>query len=233
MKTLTKNEARAGSMTIEEAGVGTFDRALQLQGASVALLSQSSTQVGDWEHMLKIWAENVPWAHLPEGSEKKYENWHAWTGAELKFNGQALTKKRFIQLLAGLYGTSAKACKVVSDFEETIGQPQFTTHGGKREEQGVAQHLDLPKRGSTNVEYLMQRLLKIDPDIESKIGQGLEYPSINAAAVALGLIKETQRYQLTTGTNTTVAAARIVDLLGNAKAAELISAMTLLLTSHA
>ena len=78
----------------------------------------------------------------------------------------------------------------------------------------------------------MSRMMQIDPDIQDKIGKGLKYPSINAAAQALGVMPKRQRYELNPEVNTGNAAARIVDILGPAKAAELTTAITLILTNN-
>ena len=235
MKTLTKTEARVGAMTAEEAGVATLERAIQIQGAAVALLSRGGSQISDWENTLKTWDQNRPWDVLPEDSEITYGKWHVWTEATLKVNGDPLTRKRLIALLAGLHGETAKAEAQIQAFETAIEQPLGVG-------QGTRTDLRLPYPGKevsdhqarygNNVGYLMGRLLKIDPDIQDKIGKGLKFTSINAAAQALGVMPKRQRYELNPEVNTGNAAARIVDVLGPAKAAELTTAITLLLTSN-
>lgn len=72
MKTLTKTAARAGAMTAEEAGVATTERALQLEGSTVALLF-SSTTLPDWERTLKQWSIHRPWQFLPEEEKTKFK----------------------------------------------------------------------------------------------------------------------------------------------------------------
>ena len=235
MKTLTKTEARVGAMTAEEAGVATLERAIQIQGAAVALLSRGGSQISDWENTLKTWEQNRPWDVLPEDSEITYGKWHVWTEATLKVNGDSLTRKRLIALLAGLHGETAKAEAQIQAFEKAIEQP--LNPGAGRPAKGEKRYPDnelnpeAARRG-TSVGYLMGRLLKIDPDIQDRIGKGLEFPSINAAAQALGVMPKRQRYELNPEVNTGNAAARIVDILGPAKAAELTTAITLLLTSN-
>ena len=235
MKTLTKTEARVGAMTAEEAGVATLERAIQIQGAAVALLSRGGSQISDWENTLKTWEQNRPWDVLPEDSEITYGKWHVWTEATLKVNGDSLTRKRLIALLAGLHGETAKAEAQIQAFEKAIEQPLNPGAGrpAKGEKPSPGKELNEQQaRYGNNVGYLMGRLLKIDPDIQDKIGKGLEFPSINAAAQALGVAPKRQRYELNPEVNTGNAAARIVDILGPAKAAELTTAITLLLTSN-
>lgn len=228
MKTLTRNEALAGAMTAEEAGTATLMRALQIQGAAVALLSRGGSQLSDWENTLKAWEQNRPWDLLPEESETPYGKWDLWTAATLKVNGDPLTRERLVALLAGLHGETAKAEKQIQAFEKAIEQPLRTTHGGKRVKgQGAPGHLAY---GSNNVGYLMGRLLQKDADIADKIGKGKQFRSINAAAQHHGLISKRKRYELNPEVNTNNAATRIVEVLGPAKAAELVTAITLQLT---
>jgi hypothetical protein len=232
MKTLTRNEALAGAMTAEEAGTATFMRALQIQGAAVALLSRGGSQISDWENTLKTWEQNRPWDVLPEDSEITYGKWHVWTEATLKVNGDPLTRKRLIALLAGLHGETAKAEAQIQAFEKAIEQPLILTSGRPKGEKRYPDNGLNPEaaRRGTSVGYLMGRLLKIDPDIQDKIGKGKQFRSINAAAQALGVMPKRQRYELNPEVNTSNAAARIVDILGPAKAAELVTAITLQLT---
>ena len=65
MKTLTKDEARVGAMTAEEAGIGTYDRALQIQGSLAALISRQSASLEDWTNKLTAMETTRPWMHLP------------------------------------------------------------------------------------------------------------------------------------------------------------------------
>lgn len=235
MKTLTKTEAKVGAMTAEEAGVATLERAIQIQGAAVALLSRGGSQISDWENTLKTWEQNRPWDVLPEDSEITYGQWDVWTKATLKVNGDPLDRKRLIALLAGLHGETAKAEAQIQAFEKAIEQPLNAGARTGRPSKSRYPDNDLnpeAARRGTSVGYLMGRLLRIDPDIQDKIGKGLAYSSINAAAQALGIIPKRQRYELNPEVNTGNAAARIVDILGPAKAAELSTAITLLLTSN-
>ena len=234
MKTLSKSEAKAGAMTAEEAGTATLMRALQIQGAAVTLLSRGGSQISDWENTLKTWEQNRPWDLLPEDSETPYGKWYLWTAATLKVNGEPLTRRRLVALLAGLHGETAKAEAQIQAFEKAIEQPIVIDNGGNRrsEEFQIAPGGSALKLGSNSAGYLMGQLLKIDPDIQDKIGKGLEYRSINAAAQALGVIAKRQRCELNHDSDPNTAAARIVDILGPSKAAELTTAITLLLTTN-
>ena len=131
--------------------------------------------------------------------------------------------------------SSRSAEAQIQAFEKAIEQPLNPGAGrpakGEKRYPGNELNPEAVRRGN-NVGYLMGRLLKIDPDIQDKIGKGLEFPSINAAAQALGVMPKRQRYELNPEVNTGNAAARIVDILGPAKAAELTTAITLLLTSN-
>lgn len=216
----------AERMTVEEAGVANSDRAIQLQGAAVALLAQQSAKLNDWESMLDSWVENRPWLFLPEELETKYGKWHLWTAATMRFNGEPLTRARLIALLGGLYGSVAKAEKRVIEFEKAIEQPLRTTHGGKRAKgQGYPGNLG---RGN-NVGYLMGRLLQKDADIADKIGKGKQFRSINAAAQHHGLIPKRKRYEVNPDVNLNNAANRLVEVLGSEKAGALAVKLTRLL----
>lgn len=223
---MTKTKIKtAERMTIDEAGIATSDRAIQLQGAAVALLAQQSAKLNDWESMLDSWAENRPWLFLPEELETKYGKWHLWTAATMRFNGDPLTRSRLIALLGGLYGSVAKAEKRVIEFEKAIEQPLRTTHGGDRRSkgfQGAPGHLG---RGGNNVGYLMGRLLQKDADIADKIGKGRQFRSVNAAAQHYGLVSKRKRYEINPEVNITNAANRIADVLGREKTLQLISAL--------
>ncbi len=232
MKTLTKTAARAGAMTAEEAGVATTERALQLEGSTVALLF-SSTTLPDWERTLKQWSIHRPWQFLPEEEKTKFKKWHEWTAARLKFNGEPLNRDRLVALLAGLHGETAKAEAQILAFEKAIEQPLNPGAGrpakGEIRCPGNELNPEVARRG-WNVGYLMGRLLKIDPDIQDRIGKGKEYASINAAAQSLGVISKRQRYELNPDVNLGKAAGRIVDVLGKGKAAELVNKLSFLIS---
>lgn len=220
----------AERMTVEEAGVATFDRAIQLQGAAVALLAQQSAKLDDWESTFNSWVTNRPWQFLPEEVGEKYGKWHLWTAATMRFNGDPLTRSRLIALLGGLYGSVAKAEKRVIEFEKAIEQPlhpKLGTKGGRpkgsnNRDPGHSKYA----RGSNSVGYLMGRLLQKDPGIADKIGKGKEFRSISAAAQHHGLIAKRRRYEVSPEVNLGNAANRLIEVLGREKAAELTAKLT-------
>ena len=224
-----QNVHSAERMTVEEAGVATSDRAIQLQGAAVALLAQQSARLQDWESTLDSWVENRPWQFLPEELEEKYGKWDLWTAATMRFNGDPLTRKRLIALLAGLHGETAKALAQIQAFEKAIEQP--LNPGAGRPAKGEKRYPGNALRGN-DVGYLMGRLLQKDADIADKIGKGKQYRSISAAAQHHGLVSKRKRYEINPEVNLNNAAIRIVEVLGPAKAAELMTAITKLTESN-
>jgi len=231
-----QNVHSAERMTVEEAGVATSDRAIQLQGAAVALLAQQSARLQDWESTLDSWVENRPWQFLPEELEEKYGKWDLWTAATMRLNGDPLTRDRLIALLGGLYGSVSKAQTRVIEFEKAIEQPIYPKLGSKGgRPTGSKNHApghSKYARGSNNVGYLMGRLLQKDADIADKIGKGKQYRSINAAAQDYNLVPKRVRYEINPEVNLNNAAIRIVEVLGRAKAAELMTAITKLTESN-
>jgi hypothetical protein len=243
MKRATRTEARAYSMTNADAGTATVERALQLEGSARALLCREQMQRDEWEGQLQAWAENRPWLFLPDDQKAKYGTWHLWTAARLTINGEALTRDRLVQLLAGLLGGMARAETRLQAFEAEIEQPlhpKLGTKGGNPT--GTNQHTRNPdpdqgckgaKGGGygTNTDYLMARLQRLDPDIAGKIGKGKPYRSINHAAQELGIVARRQRYEVNPEVDVDNAAERIVAVLGCDKAAELVAALTQRLTT--
>jgi hypothetical protein len=240
MRTLSKAEARAGAMTKEEAGTATVERALQLEGSAIALLCREQMKRDDWEGQLKAWAENRPWEFLPDDKDPKYGKVWAWTASRLTLNGEHLTRARLVALLAGLLGTTALAEARIQAFEVEIEQPLVregpqagpgrgnkTVDPGKRFSDSQAARM-----GGNGSGYLMARLQRVDPDIAGKIGPGKEYRSINHAAQELGIVARRQRYELNPDVGIPNAAARIVEVLGPDKAAELVAAITDHITSE-
>lgn len=222
----------AERMTVEEAGVANSDRAIQLQGAAVALLAQQSAKLNDWESMLDSWAENRPWLFLPEELETKYGKWHLWTAATMRFNGQPLTRARLIALLAGLHGETAKAEAQIQAFEKAIEQPLKVGQGARTDLRlrYPGNEVDPVRRArGNNVGYLMGRLLQKDADIADKIGKGKQFRSINAAAQHHGLISKRKRYEVNPDVNLNNAANRLVEVLGSEKAGALAVKLTRLL----
>ena len=81
MTMLTKDEARVGAMTAEEAGVGTYDRALQIQGSLAALISRQSASLEDWTNKLAAMETTRPWMHLPS-EDKPCGDVYKWLKAQ-------------------------------------------------------------------------------------------------------------------------------------------------------
>jgi hypothetical protein len=239
MRTLTKAEARAGSMTKEEAGVATVERALQLEGSAIALLCREQMKRDDWEGQLKAWAENRPWEFLPDDEDAKYGKVWTWTATRLTLNGEPLTRTRLVALLAGLLGTTALAEARIQRFEADISQPLHPGAGRPKKALIPDPGKELIRSGATSgawgndAGYLMARLQRLDPEIASKIGKGKPYRSINHAAQELGIVARRQRYELNPEVDVKNAADRIVHVLGTDKAAELAAALTQRLTNNA
>jgi hypothetical protein len=235
MKTLTKAEARAGAMTKEEAGTATVERALQLEGSAIALLCREQMKRDDWEGQLKAWSENRPWEFLPDDASTKYGKVWVWTAKRLTLNSDPLTRDRLVALLAGLLGTTALAEQRIQAFEDEIEQPLRPGQGTRTDLQ--LRYPDNEVSGSTprgtNTDYLMTRLLRLDPEVASKIGKGKLYRSINHAAQELGIVARRQRYELNPDVGIPNAAIRIVEVLGKEKAAELAAALSERLTIEA
>jgi hypothetical protein len=237
MKRATRTEARAYSMTNEEAGVATIERALQLEGSARALLCREQMKRDDWEGQLKAWAENRPWEFLPDDEDAKYGKVWTWTTKRLPLNGEPLTRARLVALLAGLLGTTALAEARVQAFEAEIEQPLHPGVRTGRPPKSLVPEQDLRSigsadwSGSTNTGYLMARLQGLDPEIAGKIGKGKPYRSINHAAQELGIVARRQRYEVNPEVDVDNAAERIVAVLGCDKAAELVAALTQRLTT--
>jgi hypothetical protein len=69
------------------------------------------------------------------------------------------------------------------------------------------------------------------PEVAEQIGpKPKPYASVQAAAIALGLIKPRQRYEVNPDVNVSNAAKRIFELLGPDKTAALITQLTTLCT---
>jgi hypothetical protein len=228
-------------MTKEEAGTATIERALQLEGSAIALLCREQMKRDDWEGQLKAWAENRPWEFLPDDADTKYGKVWVWTARRLTLNSEPLTRARLVALLAGLLGTTALAEARIQAFETEIEQPLVKE--GPQAGPGRGNKTSYPDNGfsdpqakrmrGTDTGYLMARLQRVDPDIAGKIGPGKEYRSINHAAQELGIVARRQRYELNPDVGIPNAAARIVEVLGKAKAAELVAALSERLTIEA
>jgi hypothetical protein len=92
-----------------------------------------------------------------------------------------------VALLAGLHGETAKAEAQIQAFEKAIEQPLVIAHGGARQKQGYPGNHENPEvaRRGNNVGYLMGRLLKIDPNIQDRIGKGTTVCGVVFTGVAV------------------------------------------------
>mgnify|MGYP001416057708 CR=1 FL=1 len=239
MTMLTKDEARVGAMTAEEAGVGTFDRALQIQGSLAALISRQSASLEDWTNKLAAMETTRPWMHLPSEA-KPYGDVYKWLKAQFTIGGDPLDRDRLV-LIIDAYAPGSGLQRVTA-FEKAIEQPYVRAKSGapkgnsnasknKPDPDQVCSQGEIRRYG-TSADYLMARLIAAGVDVVSEIGPGKQFDSVAAAARHYGITKERQRYEVSPSVNVGNAAARIVEVLGTDKAADLVAAMTLILTTN-
>jgi len=236
MKTLTTDEARVGTMTAEEAGEATYERALQIQGAMAALLSRQSAAITDWESLLNSMKTTRPWMHLPKG--KPFQDFYKWLAAQFKIGGQPMTRDQLVAIVDAY--APGRGVPIVAEFEKAIEQPYVAVaspgNPNRDPKTGRLTNPDPDKDRSarqygTSADYLMAQLIaKIGPHVQEEIGPGRQFASVMAAAVHYGIAKRRVRYEVTPDCSTGNAAARIVEVLGPDKAAELVTALTLQLT---
>jgi len=239
MKTLTKEQARAGAMTADEAGEGTVERALQIEGSMAALLSRQSSSLEDWSNLLKVMRTTRPWMHLPTKG-KPYGDVYKWTQKQFKVGDEPLGREQLVRIIDAYAPGRGKP--IVAEFETAIKQPYVAvaSPGGNNNPNGrKGKNQRYPDNGDsrpdrqrgTSADYLMAQLIaKVGTDVVEQIGPGRQFPSVMAAAVHYGIAKRRVRYEVTPDCNTGNAAARILEVLGPDKAAELVTALTLQLT---
>lgn len=232
MKALTSDEARVGAMTAEEVGEATYERALQIQGAMAALLSRQSAAITDWESLLSSMKTTRPWMHLPKG--EPFEDFYKWLAAQFKVGGKPMDRQQLIAIVDAY--APGRGIPVVGEFEKVIEQPYVAV--GRNEERAadgrfagvtrVTPDDHSSRRRGNSADYLMAQLIaKVGTDVVERIGPGRQFPSVTAAAVHYGIAKRRVRYELTPDCSTNNAAARIVEVLGSEKAAELVAAIAL------
>ena len=238
MKTLTKEQARAGAMTADEAGEGTVERALQIEGSMAALLSRQSSSLEDWSNLLKVMRTTRPWMHLPTKG-KPYGDVYKWTQKQFKVGDEPLGREQLVRIIDAYAPGRGKP--IVAEFETAIKQP-YVAVASPGNPTGANQHTkrnSYPGNSSSqsdryrgnSADYLMAQLIaKVGTDVVEQIGPGRQFPSVMAAAVHYGIAKRRVRYEVTPDCNTGNAAARILEVLGPDKAAELVTALTLQLT---
>jgi len=220
-------------MTAEEAGEGTYERALQIEGSMAALLSRQSSSLEDWSNLLKVMETTRPWEHLPT-QDNPYKDVYKWTQTQFKVGDQPLGREQLVRIIDAYAPGRGKP--IVAAFEKVIAQPYFPklgTKGGRPKASGNP----YPDKGNsagrygTSADYLMARLIEQEgPEVQQLIGPGRQFESVTAAARHYGIAKKRERYEVSATVSVSNAAARIVEVLGPAKAAELVTAITLQLT---
>ena len=235
MKTLTHDEARVGAMTAEEAGEATYERALQIQGAMAALLSRQSAAITDWESLLGTMKITRPWMHLPK--DQPHKDFYKWLAAQFKIGGKPMSRDQLVAIVDAY--APGRGTPIVAEFEKAIERPYVAvaSRGAPKGNGNASKNNPYPDKDcssrsgrqyGTSADYLMAQLIaRVGTDVVERIGPGRDFPSVMAAAVHYGIAKRRLRYEVTPDCNTSNAAARIVEVLGNEKATELITAIAL------
>ena len=229
---MTKDEAAKPGKELERA-----------HGVSYALraqLWQESAQHDSWLQMLDELEQAKPWMYLPEGAPAG-EFW-AWMAATYELpGGIKVTKDRLHAILTSFANAELEARAI--EFYETIESPLYigkaggnnnptgrNQHSGGQRNPGNGDQIAAAKRGNTKA-YLLDRIMREHPEVAEQIGpKPKPYASVQAAAIALGLIKPRQRYEVNPDVNVSNAAKRIFELLGPDKTAALITQLTTLCT---
>ena len=230
MKTLTRDEAKAGSMTLEEAGKATYWRALQIEGTLSGLMCRQSSSFEEWQSMFETMTETRPWLHLP--SEKDaYGDLYTWLGAKFKIGETPMTRKHLIAIVDAYNPGSGK--QVVAKFEKKLDQPYVAVGSKNNNPSGRNQHDSSSApghatnpRGQNNVDYLMARLIDMGVDVTAEIGAGKQFKTAAEAARHYGITKPRSRYEISPSVNLDNAALRIIEVLGTDNAAELVTHLT-------
>ena len=223
---MTKDEAAKPGKELERA-----------HGVSYALraqLWQESAQHDSWLQMLDELEQAKPWMYLPEDAPAG-EFW-AWMAQTYELpGGVKVTKDRLHAILTSFANAELEARAI--KFYKTIDSPLFKGKRTGRPPKSSAPGHDKPdtvaaaKRGSNNRAYLLDRIMREHPEVAEQIGpKPKPYASVQAAAIALGLIKPRQRYEINPDVNVSNAARRIFELFGPDKTAALITQLTTLCT---
>lgn len=238
MKTLTRDEAKAGSMTLAEAGTATYWRALQIEGTLSGLMCRQSSSFEEWQSMFETMTETRPWMHLPS-EEQPYGDLYSWLGAKFKIGEIPMTRKHLVAIVDAYNPGSGK--QVVAKFEKKLDQPYVAvgkvgnpnrdprtgrlTNGypGNDRSQSDA------RRGNST-DYLMAQLIDKGVDVLAEIGPGKQFKTAAEAARHYGITKPRSRYEVSPSVNLDNAAQRIIEVLGADKAAELVAHLTTHLT---
>ena len=222
---MTKDEAAKPGKELE--------RAHSVSYALRAQLWQESAHHDSWMEMLNDLEQSKPWMYLPEGAPAG-EFW-AWMAATYELpGGIKVTKDRLHAILTSFANAELEARAI--EFYETIDSPLSN----------VATTIPRPCRKRSTIRitviqlllqseapkaYLLDRIMREHPEVAEQIGpKPKPYASVQAAAIALGLIKPRQRYEVNPDVNVSNAAKRIFELLGPDKTAALITQLTTLCT---
>jgi len=240
MKTLTKDEARVGSMTAEEAGVATYDRALQLQGSLAALLSRQSAAISDWQKILNEMEATRPWMHLPK--EKPVKDFYKWLGSTFKVGSEPLDRVR-LEAIIDAYDPG-RGKPIVAAFQEAIDTPYVAVgkpggsnnpNGCKGNNQPYPGKIDSQsdRRFGNSADYLMARLIaEVGAEVVEQIGPGRQFESVMAAAVHYGIAKRRVRYEVTPDAKPINVAGKLIEVLGPEGAAAVAAYITHQLTEQ-
>jgi hypothetical protein len=239
----TASAKAAIQMTKEEAAQSgkELERAHGVSYALRAQLWQESAQHDSWLEMLDELEQAKPWMYLPEGAPAgEFWKWMAQT-YELP-GGIKVTKDRLHAILTSFANEQLEARAI--EFYKRIDSPLFKGKAGNPRPSGHNQHTanrypdngyqaadtEAARRGTSKA-YLLDRLMREHPGIQDEIGpKPKPFPSVQAAAIAKGLIPPRKRYEVNPDASIANAAKRIHELFGDDKTAELITHLTALIT---
>jgi hypothetical protein len=188
--------------------------------------------------MLSELEESKPWMYLPEGNPAG-EFWK-WMDATYELpGGVKVTKDRLHAILTSFANAELEARAI--EFYKRIDSPLFKgKRGAPKGNSNASKNNSDPghvcsdpvaaaRRGSNSRAYLLDRLMREHPGIEEEIGpKPKPYPSVQAAAIAKGLLSARKRYEVNPDVNIANAAKRIHELFGDQKTTELITQLNTL-----
>ena len=218
-----------------------LERAHGVSYALRAQLWQESAQHDSWLQMLDELEQAKPWMYLPEGAPAgEFWKWMAQT-YELP-GGIKVTKDRLHAILTSFANEQLEARAI--EFYKRIESPLFKGKRGNPNRDPKTGKLTngdpghdrsdpvaAARRGSNSKAYLLDRLMREHPGIQDEIGpKPKPYQSVQAAAIAKGLIPPRKRYEVNPDASIANAAKRIHELFGDDKTAELITHLTALIT---
>lgn len=221
-----------------------LERAHGVSYALRAQLWQESAQHDSWLQMLDELEQAKPWMYLPEGKPAgEFWKWMAQT-YELP-GGIKVTKDRLHAILTSFANEQleARALEFYKRIDSPLFKGQLCPRGGGQPGNTNAKKNDRnPDNGrldpdteaarrGTSKAYLLDRLMREHPGIQDEIGpKPKPFPSVQAAAIAKGLIPPRKRYEVNPDASIANAAKRIHELFGDDKTAELITHLTALIT---